>query len=305
MPCAVAAQVNLVPNPSFEDTTHCPLFYGDFSTEHWYSQTAGSSPDLYHTCAVQIDLIVPSVPHNYNGWQWPRTGAAYMGIGYNPNFGIEGGEYIQCDLIEPLNSGKKYIVEFFISRADNSDRTPKNVGAFFSQDTVSSTVVELLPYLPQVSNASNQSLTDAVNWIRISDTIIANGGEQYLTIGVFSDNTGWTETDGTLFQHAYIFIDDVSVVEYEVFLNIPNVFTPNLDGANDTFQVISTGFINGELSVYNRWGQLVFSTTGKELQWDGRINNMNASAGVYYVMLTMQNSKKERIVKKAFVHLLR
>ena len=304
---ALRAQQNLVPNGSFEEITRCPLYFGDSVAEHWYSVTAASSPDLYHTCAVQVDQtqIVPEVPENYNGWQWPRTGDAYMGIGHNVNLGTEGGEYIQCDLTEHLLAGSRYIVEFFVSRADYSDRAPNILGAFLSQDTVFSSVFGLLPFLPQATNIQNQPLIDAVNWIRIVDTITAQGGEQHLTIGVFSNNTGWTLTDGLYSETAVVFIDDVSVVKDSQYVEIPNVFTPNGDGINDLLQINTSGFSDGELNLYDRWGRRVFSVSGTAFSWNGQSTTGNCHDGVYYVIVSMIQSNGKRITKKDFVHLLR
>jgi gliding motility-associated-like protein len=52
---------------------------------------------------------------------------------------------------------------------------------------------------------------------------------------------------------------------------IPNVFTPNGDGDNDLYRVIVPGRIAEcvNLSIYNRWGQLMFVSTGNNLTWDG------------------------------------
>lgn len=307
LPFALRAQQNLVPNASFEDTTHCPWFYGDFSTEHWYSVTAASTPDLYHVCAVQVDptLMVPEVPENYNGWQWPRTGNAYVGIVHNVNVGTEGGEYIQCDLIEPLEGGSRYLVEFFVSRADNSDRAPNFIGAFLSEDTVFSTAFGILPYQPQVTNANDQLLTEAVNWQRVADTIIAAGGEKHLTIGVFGNNTGWALADGSLQQTAVVFIDDVSIIEYNEYAVIPNVFTPNGDGKNDHLFITISGFSNGQIAIYDRWGRPVFSAQGVQFEWDGKLNGHHLNDGVYYVVVSMIDKNGHLTIQKGFVHLLR
>ncbi len=73
-------------------------------------------------------------------------------------------------------------------------------------------------------------------------------------------------------------------------LEIPNVFTPNEDGVNDTFRVhLPLGSVLKEFNVYNRWGNLVHSTEphGQTvLLWDGRTTAGEAcSSGVYYFVL--------------------
>ena len=93
-------------------------------------------------------------------------------------------------------------------------------------------------------------------------------------------------------------------------MRIPNVFTPNNDGDNDLFSVYS-GYAYVSISVYNRWGKLVFedikaprenyassSTGGTATGWDGRdMNSGNVLAdGTYYYVITFHddNAPKPR-----------
>jgi gliding motility-associated-like protein len=63
----------------------------------------------------------------------------------------------------------------------------------------------------------------------------------------------------------------------------PNVFTPNNDGINDHFMVKVTGIVTFEsVSVYNRYGQLVYTTRSPEGYWDGNFNGRKLPAGTYY-----------------------
>lgn len=61
---------------------------------------------------------------------------------------------------------------------------------------------------------------------------------------------------------------------------LPNVFTPNGDGANDVFAPV-IGMQTGELRIFNRWGNLVYR--GKLPQgWDGTSGGRSCSEGVYF-----------------------
>lgn len=52
---------------------------------------------------------------------------------------------------------------------------------------------------------------------------------------------------------------------------LPNVFTPNGDGVNDTFKPISSKFIeSATFTVFNRWGDIVFTTKDLSIGWDGK-----------------------------------
>ncbi|MEM9821525.1 MAG: gliding motility-associated C-terminal domain-containing protein [Bacteroidota bacterium] len=62
----------------------------------------------------------------------------------------------------------------------------------------------------------------------------------------------------------------------------PNAFSPNDDGANDLYKMESDlTFLAYQLSIYDRWGNLVFQTDNIETGWDGRLNGRLAPIGVY------------------------
>lgn len=78
----------------------------------------------------------------------------------------------------------------------------------------------------------------------------------------------------------------VAEAEVEIIvidLSIPNGFTPNNDGANDTWEIAGIGdFPNCTIEVFNRWGNLVFSNKGYQTPWDGRWNGDLVPVGTYY-----------------------
>lgn len=78
------------------------------------------------------------------------------------------------------------------------------------------------------------------------------------------------------------------VVEGEVtvtviVLTIPNGFTPNNDGTNDTWEIAGIkDYPNCVVEVFNRWGNLVFSKKGYDTLWDGTWNGEAVPVGTYY-----------------------
>ena len=83
----------------------------------------------------------------------------------------------------------------------------------------------------------------------------------------------------------------VSVVEG---LEIPNVFTPNGDGFNDVFQVLTSGIIDYDLQIYNRWGVLIFQSFSTAIHWDGRsLAGEEVAAGTYFYILTAKSGTKD------------
>lgn len=67
--------------------------------------------------------------------------------------------------------------------------------------------------------------------------------------------------------------------------SIPNVFTPNNDGKNDTFKITGGNvecFIES-ISIYNRWGKLIYEVKNQvSWEWDGRINDEIVPPGTYF-----------------------
>lgn len=63
---------------------------------------------------------------------------------------------------------------------------------------------------------------------------------------------------------------------------VPTAFTPNADGKNDVFRPIGVGIKNIEyFRIYNRWGQMVFSTTVNGKGWDGKIGGKIQSTNTF------------------------
>lgn len=74
--------------------------------------------------------------------------------------------------------------------------------------------------------------------------------------------------------------DTVKVsVRSELF--VPDLFTPNDDGANDIFRAHGSGVKEIHLSVYDRWGRLLFESHDLEKGWDGRMNGNDVESGSY------------------------
>jgi len=80
----------------------------------------------------------------------------------------------------------------------------------------------------------------------------------------------------------------------------PNIFTPNNDGINDYFSVKLDGFISfGNIKIYNRYGQLVFTAKSQNDLWDGNYNGHPLPPGAYYWIFEGTDQYYHLPVKKA------
>ena len=68
-------------------------------------------------------------------------------------------------------------------------------------------------------------------------------------------------------------------------LMVPNVFTPNGDGANDEFRVLYKSIATFKCEIFNRWGKPVYVITDPAKGWDGRILGRPAAEGAYYYVI--------------------
>jgi gliding motility-associated-like protein len=73
---------------------------------------------------------------------------------------------------------------------------------------------------------------------------------------------------------------------------IPSGFTPTGDGANDTWQIdLIDQFPDCTVEVYNRWGELLFSSTGYKDPWDGTYNGSQVPVGTYYYAIELNDER--------------
>ncbi len=89
------------------------------------------------------------------------------------------------------------------------------------------------------------------------------------------------------------------------FIIVPSAFSPNGDGKNDVFRIIKAGVVSYTLSVYNRWGQLIFQTNDINGGWDGNIKDAQAEVGTYVYLIQAQLQNGDTITRQGNVTLLR
>ncbi len=162
-----------------------------------------------------------------------------------------------------------------------------------------------------------------------SDTVVFNGDQFQLLATSAGTNYTWSPPIGLsnpLIPNPILTVTtDISfmvtattsagcrgdgVVNIKVYngpeIYVPTGFTPNGDGKNDKFKPFPVGITNlNYFKVFNRWGQLVFSTTIFNDGWDGKVGGMDQPTGTFVWMVQGVARDGRVITKRGTVTLIR
>lgn len=87
---------------------------------------------------------------------------------------------------------------------------------------------------------------------------------------------------------------------------VPTVFTPNEDGLNDVFKIGGyLSFRTYSMSIYNRWGELIFESTDPNQGWDGRFGGETVMNGEYIYLISFEDADRNKVKRKGTVLLQR
>ena len=106
------------------------------------------------------------------------------------------------------------------------------------------------------------------------------------------------------------FLDNVQLF-YEDCSNIyaPNTFTPNGDGDNDVYRLVSDqDFTFFQFRVFNRQGEQIFASSSIDVAWNGTSNGTVSPIGVYTFQLVYSsnlNRNGGKYIKQGHIHLIR
>jgi hypothetical protein len=253
----------------------------------WFTPSSGT-PDNFHSCFNPYQPFL-AVPDNNLGYQSPHTGQAYAGLGYFI-LGNNYREYIETKLDSALQSGKTYLLTAYVSLADISGYAVSNIEFYFSPDSLLDTTSSypLISASPQIVNST--TISDTAGWTSLSFSYTASGGEQFLTIGNFSDsaNTNYVPAGDGSTPMAYYFIDDISLISYpSIGITETNESVVVEIGNGATTSSIVVKLPKSENNVMIK----IFDLTGREIKSksfsgaETSISLANVESGIYFVQL--------------------
>lgn len=191
-------------------------------------------------------------------------------------------------------------------------------------------------YTVNIVDQCGEVISEAVN-VGVEQPVIGivatNAGQddwifEAATLPTFCRSYRWDLGDGTLSRlqriaHSYLDLEDhwvhlkvVTVngcpavdsllVQPPAHIYFPNAFTPDGDGINDTFGPVSKLIDDLQMTIFDRWGQVVFQTDAIDKPWDGKVNGSGAAmTGVYVYKFTASGHLFPTVEDYGHVTLLR
>ena len=158
--------------------------------------------------------------------------------------------------------------------------------------------------------------------VRYEWRVYREGQENAPIINRFDENLDYTFTEsGTFYVQFYAtFVNGNDTIAYpaegeanpfavsisESVLEMPNAFSPNGDGYNDIYKAKEgyKSIISFEATIFNRWGQKLYSWNTLDGAWDGKVNGSVVKDGVYFVLVKAKGADGKKYTIRRDVNVL-
>lgn len=212
---SVRAQ-NLIPDPGFEiHNDDCAPYPG---LTHWHNPNL-ATPDTQcypsepcNPLLTEATIEVQQLLHPFEG-----NCVAGLFVAEPPLANMQSRDYLTTELLEPLSSGSEYLISCRLYRHIIFDAAIDKIGFYFSEEQPFYETPEMLPVEPQIELDTLITTTD--EWVFVSRSYIAQGGERFMTFGNFRGPDEMTyELMGLSwkkFKHSYYFFDDMRLTSRE------------------------------------------------------------------------------------------
>jgi len=290
------------------------------------SPADGVSKDIVHAHLVDANdnpCINQSVQLDFSIWPGGTANASAL---------LNGGGAVMTD------ANGDVILEI-----TNNTAGTVNIGAKVNGNTISNSAVTVVfTNIPDVNNpltnlsvTANNALADgqAVNSVKAhvvdlngnvmeGQTVvftIQSGNGQIITTGpwvtdangdvtidIVSSVAGNVLITATVGNQSIKFGSPAKVRFVAINIYVPHVFTPNGDGVNDVLKPILVGIAQFHyFSIYNRWGNLIYTTQDANAGWDGRWKGVVQPVETYLWMAEGIDTEGKRVLQKGMVSLVR
>lgn len=154
-------------------------------------------------------------------------------------------------------------------------------------------------------------LTSFQNLTNNASTFLWDFGDGYISSLVHPNHT---YSNSGNFLVTLIVTDDKGCIDSiqkpikifeEFYFYLPNSFSPNADNVNDYFCGNFIGMKSIEISIFNRWGELIYSSENLDFFWDGTYKGENVSIGTYTWLLKYKRQGFQNNLISGHVNLIR
>lgn len=321
------AQVNLVPNYSFEYYDTCPYnqdqiqFATGWSKYSSNSTPTNTDPEYYNSCSSDTLLGVPKSTYGFQADR--RNCGAYAGLATYSTSWSNYRDHIGIQLSSPMVVGQKYFLSFYTVMGGDLllggyyfQMPSNNIGlrlSTVSYDPNNPSPINNNPhlYLPTVLN-------DTLNWTRISTSIIADSTYQYVILGNFFNdaNTDTMHWNCPECQNSagYFLVDDVCISTDSMLCNggldaLPcTVQVPDFADRNelvvfpnpfsDVVHITCNVSPQTEITLYDIFGNTIYSKLTNENTVT--IDLSSSPTGTYFLKITTEDQNTlfvEKIIK--------
>lgn len=287
-----------LPNPGGQGHTQIMkklLFNPDFKqyyVSRYIDLTNGalSCDYMLHLLDSMIALIEPEMPAQIARWggnltQWEGNVTALRTFISNRCVGIQSGmnncydldgPYKLCMDVDPPNSGNIFVNSLLYTAFPDT-------GSYYGG---------LKTFLAANSNPG----FSFDHWeINTTDTLFNNAKDSSIYIKLTKD--------ACIKAYFTSHVEPINEIEF----NNSNVFTPNGDGSNDVFSLFNlTKQLpeEGQVTITDRWGKLVYSSSELKEGWDGKKNGKLCNAGTYYWLVNYKDAEGVQKTERGFVSLI-
>jgi hypothetical protein len=279
---------NMITNWSFEDTLPCvsPFPYWGMPETAPPWKSLSKTPDYFSLDYCGGGAIG-------FGFQQPHSGNALVHFAAYSNTWPWERESIGQELNDSLISGHTYCVSFYVSLTEYSQNAISSIGALFTSFEVDQAYIMTFTATPQIQNPLNNIISDTANWILISGSFVAQGGERYISICNFlSDSlTPFVQVNGGIQDFASYYIDDISVIDCSVGIpeNMADDFKiyPNPIRPDQKLTITSTvsNYQNSIIKIFDSNGKMLLIKEFQNIAAENSVE-LNLESGFYLVQIS-------------------
>ncbi len=221
---------------------------------------------------------------------------------------------VESCAFEPVILGASGNGTFSWSTGENSEAiTITQPGTYILTATTCNTATDTITFVSNAVTANfDLSTTDGIAPLTvtaISSSINSDNCVWFLNNeeGLVDDNTPFSLTEEGVYTLRLVctnnegcsneFTRTITVASGVLSVAIPNSFTPNGDGFNDSFRPTLKGIQDLSFTIFNRWGNQVFTYTDPQGVWDGFVNGNPSPDGVYFYVMKARDLNGNAVEK--------